>query len=75
MSAPSASALPFSGIISPELEADTRAVLDSVTGGKPLDPETRDRIRREAEAVRDGIRREHGTVDIGSTAIRELRDS
>jgi hypothetical protein len=75
MSAQSPSTLPFSGIIPPELEADTRAVLDALTGGKPLDTETRDRIRREADKVRDAIQEKHGNVDIGVPAIRELRDS
>lgn len=75
MSIQSPSTLPFSGVIPPELDADTRAVLDSLTGGKPLDPATRERIRREADEVRDAIQRKHGELDIGVPAIRELRDS
>jgi hypothetical protein len=75
MSTQSASALPFSDVIPPELEADTRAVLDSLTGGKALDESTCERIRREADRLRDAILRKHGNVDIGVPAIRELRDS
>jgi len=55
--------------------ADTQAVLDKLTTGKPLDAETRDRIRRDAERVRDEIRQTHGVLDIGIPAIRELRDA
>jgi hypothetical protein len=75
MNMQSPSALPYASIIPPELEAATRAVLDSLIGGKPLDEATRDRIRREADEVRDTIQRKHGTVDIGVSAIRELRNS
>jgi hypothetical protein len=75
MNNPSPSALPFADVIPPELVADTRAVLDLLTTGKPLDEQTRDRIRREAERVGDEIRRTHGVLDIGVPAIRELRDA
>jgi hypothetical protein len=75
MSSEPTSALPFSGVIPPELAADTRAVLDKLTAGKPLDEETRDRLRREAAKVRDAIRHEHGILDVGVAAVRELRDA
>lgn len=67
--------LPFPDVIPPELEADTQAVLDKLASGKPLDPGTRDRLVREADQIRDAIRRKHGLLDIGVPAVRELRDS
>ena len=69
------SSLPFADMIPPELAADTKAVLEKLAGGKPLDPETRDRIVGEADKIREELRRQHGVLDIGVPAIRELRDS
>ncbi len=57
-----------------ELEADTRAVLEKLTAGKPLDPETYRRIRERADRIRDEVFRKHGLLDVGVPAIRELRE-
>ena len=67
-------AVPFAAVIPPDLTADTQAVLDKLTTGKPLPPETYQRIREQADKVRDEIARTHGVLDIGVPAIRALRD-
>jgi len=66
--------VPFADVIPPELEADTRAVIEMLTTGKPLEPETLRRIRERADAVREEIFRKHGLLDIGVPAIRAFRD-
>ncbi len=63
------------GVIPPDLLADTRAVLDHAISGKPLDPEIARRVWERAERIREEIRQQHGVLDIGVPAIRELRDS
>jgi hypothetical protein len=57
----------------PDLKADEEAVIASFLTGKPLDPEVAHRIHERAKAIRDRVYREHGLVDIGVPAIRELR--
>ena len=69
------SSLPFSDLIPPELAADTQAILDKITTGKPLEAATQERLQREAERIREEIVRTHGILDIGVPAIRELRDA
>lgn len=59
--------------IPPDLEADAQAVIEKMTKGKPLDPETDRRIHERAERISQQIREEHGIVDIAVPAIRELR--
>jgi hypothetical protein len=41
--------------------------------GRPLDAEILRRVQQRAEQIRQRIFREHGLVDIGVPAIRELR--
>ncbi len=66
---------PFDDVIPPDLAADTQAVIDILTTGKPLDPAVARRIRERGDSIRERILREHGVLDIGVPAIRELRDS
>jgi hypothetical protein len=66
--------LPFSDVIPPELEADTRAVIEKLMTGKPLDPETYRRIRERSEKITAEIYRKHGLLDIAVPSIRALRD-
>ncbi len=56
-----------------EFDADTQAVLEHAMTGKPLDPEAARRIHERAEKAREEIFRQHGVLDIGVPAIRELR--
>ena len=46
----------FADLIPPELAADTQAVMQKLTTGKPLDPETYHRIRDRADRIRDELR-------------------
>ena len=57
-----------------DLEADTQAMMESLTTGKPLDPDILRRIRERGERIRQKIYAEHGVLDIGVPAIRALRD-
>jgi hypothetical protein len=43
--------------------------------GRPLRPDVLRRVQKRAEEIRQRIFREHGLVDIGVPAIRELRGS
>lgn len=61
--------------VSPEeLEADTKAVMEFLITGKPIDPEIARRIRERGDRIREEIYAEHGLLDIGTPAIRALRD-
>ncbi len=57
----------------PDVAADNQAVIDHVMTGRPLDAEILRRVQQRAEQIRQRIFREHGLVDIGVPAIRELR--
>jgi adenosyl cobinamide kinase/adenosyl cobinamide phosphate guanylyltransferase len=59
--------------IPPDEAADNQAVIDHVLTGRPLDAEIARRIEERAERIRQRIFQEHGLVDIGVPAIRELR--
>lgn len=57
----------------PEALADEEAVMASFVSGKPLDPEIANRVRDRGRQIREEIFRQHGLLDIGVPAIRELR--
>lgn len=57
-----------------EDDPDTKAIIEKLMTGKPLDPEVYWRIRREGERIREEIFRTHGLLDVGVPAIRALRD-
>ena len=65
--------LPFSGDIPPEIEADARAVVESLMAGRPVDPEVARRVRVRSKAITEELRANYGELDIGVRAIRELR--
>jgi hypothetical protein len=69
-----ATQLPFADVIPAEFDSDTKAVIEMLTTGKPLDPETYRRIRERADHIRDEVFQKHGLLDIGVPSIRELRD-
>ena len=60
--------------VPPELRGDTAAVLDRLLSGKPLSPEVARRIRERGERIREEVFAKHGLLDVGTSAIRELRD-
>ena len=57
----------------PEALADEEAVMASFVSGKPLDPEVAKRVRERGRQIHEEIFRQHGLLDIGVPAIRELR--
>ena len=67
-----ATTLPFAGTT--PTDADTRAVLDRLTSGKPLDPETYRRIRERAERATAELRRRFGEMTAAVDLVREARD-
>ncbi|HYT89150.1 MAG TPA: hypothetical protein VEL76_10615 [Gemmataceae bacterium] len=60
--------------IPPDIMADAQAVIASVLSGKPLDPEIYQRVRARGARITEAIRQKHGLLDIGVSAIRDLRD-
>lgn len=60
--------------MTPELEADTKAVIDKLMYGTPIPPEIYDRIRKKAEEITERVYREHGLLDIAVDLVREVRD-
>ena len=67
--------LPIPGVVSPELDSDTKAIIEKLATGRPLDSDTYLRIRKEADCIRDKIFRKHGVLDIAVPAVRELRNN
>jgi hypothetical protein len=53
--------------------ADLQAVTDSLTSGKPVDPEVAHRVRERAEKARKEVLTTRGAQDIGVQIIREIR--
>jgi hypothetical protein len=60
--------------ISPALMAELQAVADRAAAGV-RDPEAMRKASEEMDRIREEIRRQHGVLDIGGPAIRELRDT
>ncbi|NLY02166.1 MAG: hypothetical protein GXY83_39280 [Rhodopirellula sp.] len=59
--------------IPPEVSADAEAIALCVAAGKPIPAEIARRVRERSEEVTERLRRQFGTLDIGVSAIRELR--
>lgn len=75
MNTPTATPLLPGGLdLTPEEEEDTRAVIEKLVTGKPLDPEIYRRIRERAARTSQEVFEKHGLLDIGVPAIRALRD-
>jgi len=55
-------------------DPDTQAVIEKLTTGKLLDPDTYRRIRQCSEQATAEIRRRHGELNIAVDLIRETRD-
>ena len=65
----------ISGPIPLDVLADGEAIVEAVLAGKKPDPLIARRVRERAAKITEEIRRKHGVLDIGSKAIRELRDA
>jgi hypothetical protein len=57
-----------------QTKADTKALLEHVATGSPLDAETYRRIRERQEAITADLRKRHGAMDIAVDLIRAVRD-
>ena len=62
-----------SDVIPPELEAYTKAIIEHVMTGKPLDPAIAKWAREQREKMRQEIFEKHGLLDFAVPTIRELR--
>lgn len=56
-----------------ELDIESRAVMEHLMTGKPIDPEIKRRIQERAAKITQQVRNQFGLVDIAVPAIRELR--
>ena len=57
----------------PDVESDSKSLMNSLLTGMSLDPEVSRRIRERAEEVTQRVYREQGLLDIAVPAIREFR--
>jgi hypothetical protein len=57
----------------PELQADMQALIEHLTTGKPLAPDTYRRIRERGQQITAELREKYGELDIAVPAICELR--
>jgi hypothetical protein len=64
---------PFADVVPPELLARMQDAADRAVK-RIRDPELVKRARENMDRIREEIRKEHGVLDIGVPAIRELRD-
>jgi hypothetical protein len=60
--------------VTPEDEEATRAVIEKLMTGKPLDPAIERRIRERGERIAQEILEKHGVQNIAVELIREVRD-
>ena len=60
--------------IPPDLMAELQAAADRAATGV-RDPEAMRKASEDMDRIREEIRRQHGVLDIGGPAIRELRDA
>ena len=59
--------------LAPEEEADTRAIIEKLMTGKPLEPEVYRRIRNRSARISHEVFKKHGVLDVGVPEIRSLR--
>ena len=55
--------------------AQGEALVEAVMAGRKPDPSLAQAVRERAAKVTEAIRQKHGVLDIGTQAIRELRDA
>lgn len=54
--------------------ADSKAVLEHLTQGTPLDPDVYRRVHERAAKITEELRRKYGTLDIAVDLIRQARE-
>jgi hypothetical protein len=67
--------LPAGEILPLEKDPDTKAIIDKLMTGKPLEPDTERRIRAEGERARKEYEKRNGITDIAAELIREARNA
>ena len=60
--------------VTPEDEEATRAIIEKLITGKPLDPRIERRIREQGERIAQEILQKHGVQSVAVELIREVRD-
>jgi len=55
-------------------DPDMVAIIESLSTGKPIPKEIRDRMREEGEKVREEVRKRIGPTNMAADLIRESRD-
>ena len=60
--------------IEPVTDPDTEAIIESLSTGKPIDANIRDRIRAVARKLTEELRTTHGVQEISVQLIRECRN-
>lgn len=56
------------------VDPDTEALIESISTGRPLDPDIRDRIRAQGKSLTEELRRTLGVQRVSASLIREVRD-
>ena len=56
------------------VDPDTEALIESISTGRPLDPDIRDRIRAQGKRLTEELRRTLGVQRVSASLIREVRD-
>lgn len=74
MNTPASAPFPADLNLTPEEEADTRAIIEKLMTGKPLDPEVYRRIRERSARISREVFEKHGLLDVAVPAIRSLRE-
>jgi hypothetical protein len=57
-----------------EQDADLQSILERITSGKRLGPETYQRIRERGRHITEDLRKEYGEMNIAVDLIRQIRD-
>jgi hypothetical protein len=57
-----------------EPDADLQAILERITTGKPLEPQTYRRIRERGRQITEELRQLNGEMNIAVDLIRQVRD-
>jgi hypothetical protein len=57
----------------PSLSVESRAVIDSLMTGRPVEPAIARRIHEKARTIRERILKEQGLVDIAVPGARDFR--
>jgi hypothetical protein len=66
--------LPHTDAIPADVDADNQAVIEMLTTGKPLDPETERRIRERAGRIREELLAQFGVREVAAELVRASRE-